>query len=332
MNSSSLLTIVGFFVASFFFSNMALAQKRVIQIPDDIFLSSAQLVANERVIGILDGTQKQFLLFDHDSGDFLTKIDARDSFPGFNWFPIRPKLLQNEVFFTNSAPWGVYIDYQNEVTHVAERTFLATGAYDFIHDSLYVGFFTQPNGDYELRGVNRDGNPVVEFEEFELEFPNLSYRSEELNHVLFHNSKVYFLPAYTTTAYEFDQNGKLLRTLPVNIDGFKKVDRDKRKIEPGNMSALMQEMIRVTKGKSSIAEVYALNASELLLISQLGYEIDEKHISLTKLNLQTGKSETKLVERSDYPSFARNNMIYLVDIESEPATITIESLQNYWKR
>lgn len=311
---------------------IAEAQQRKIFISEDIFMSSAQLVVSDQLIGVFDGTQKQFLLIDHDTGDFLTKIDARDSFPGFNWFPIRPKLLQNEVFFTNSAPWGVYIDYQNEVTHVAERTFLATGAYDFISDSLYVGYYAQPNGNHELRGVDRDGNPIVEFDKIEVEFPNLSYRSEELNHVLFHNSKVYFLSAYTTTLYEFDQNGKLLKTLPVHVDGFKKVDRDKRKIEPGSMSELMQEMIRVTKEKSSISGIYALNQSELLLISQLGYQLDGKHISVTKLNLQTGKSESKLVERSDYPSFARSNMIYLVDIESEPATITIESLQNYWNR
>lgn len=330
--NKALFTTFGIIVTSFLLSNLTLAQKRVIEIPDDVFLSSSQVVANDKYIGVFDGTQKQFLLFDHDSGDFLTKIDARDSFPGFNWFPIRPKLLQNEVFFTNSAPWGVYIDYQNEVTHVAERTFLATGTYDFIHDSLYVGYYPQPNGNHELRGVDRDGNPIVEFDKIEVEFPNLSYRSDELNHVFFHNNKVFFLSAYTTTMYEFDRNGRLLKTFPVHINGFKKVDRDKRKIEPGNMSALMQEMIRVTKEKSSITGVYVLNASELLLISQLGYEIDEKHISLTKLNLQTGKSETKLVERSDYPSFARNNMIYLVDIESEPATITIESLQYYWNR
>ena len=308
------------------------AQQRLIFLSDDIFLSSAEIVANDQHIGLFDGAQKQFYLFDHATGEFLTKIDARDSYPGFNWFPIRPKLLQNEVFFTNSAPWGVYISYENKVTHVAERTFLATGTYDFIHDSLYVGFYSSPNGDHELRGVDRDGSPVLTFDEINIEFPNLSYRNTDSNHLLHHNGRMYFIAAFTTTLFEFDLDGKVQQTRSLVVDGFKKIERDTRVVEPGNMSALMQEFVRVTKEKSVMNGLFGLNDNELLITTYLGYPISDNYVVVNKLNLQTNILQSVLVENSDVPRFARDNKVYFVDIESEPATITIEPLKSYWSR
>src|SRR5690606_22372633 len=146
------------------------------------------------------------------SGSLISQLDATDSFPGFKWFPIRAEFLENEVFFTNSMPWGVYISYDNKVTHVAGRDFKATGTYDFLNDSLYVGFYTERFEDPALKGVDRDGKIDIQFDEVPVRFPNLAYRSDESNHVQILDNTIYFMPAYENRVHAFSPNGRLLKS------------------------------------------------------------------------------------------------------------------------
>lgn len=307
-----------------------MSQQKTIVLPDDVLLSSAQLVVNDDYLGIFDRSQKLFLLYDHETGEFLTKINASDSFPGFNWTPIQPKLLENEVFFTNSAPWGVYITYDNTVTQVAGHKFLATSAYDFVHDSLYIGFYTQHNGEHELRGVDRDDQLVLRFDKVQLEFPNLAYRSDEKNQVLYHEDYIYFLSAYTNTIYVFNLSGQLERSFALDLEGFLKPGRDLRKVPGGNTQKLIQDWVQVTKGRSVVNRIYALSDNELLIMGLLGYVDQGKEGFVTRVNFENQNTESKIVGRSDLPSYVHNGKVYFVNIESEPVIVRVFAFSDYW--
>ncbi|HAC16021.1 MAG TPA: hypothetical protein DCE78_08775 [Bacteroidetes bacterium] len=327
MIQKSLLTIILFITLY----SHATAQVRTIELPDHIFLSAPQFVANEKHFGILDPSQKKFFLFDYESASLISKLDATDSFPGFKWNPIRAEFLENEVFFTNSMPWGVYISYDNKVTHVAGRHFKATGAYDFLNDSLYVGFYTERFEDPALKGVDRDGNIVIEFEEVPIRFPNLAYRSEERNHVLFLDDTIYLMTAFDNWLHTFSTDGHLLKSSELKIDGFRSPTRDKRRIEPGNMQAMMHEFIQVTRDRSSVAGFYALNSKEILIVSHAGYESNDKFVIISKFNVDTGNVDSKWTSRSTQPAFAQNDKVYFMDIESEPVIVRIVPMAEYWE-
>lgn len=306
------------------------SQTRTIYLDDELLLSSAQLIAIDSYIGILDGGQNTFLLLDHATGKLITRINASDSFPGFNWSPIRAHFLSNEVFFTNSAPWGVYVSYENDVTHVAGRDFLASGAYDFLNDSLYVGFYTRRNGDHRLMGVDRDGQPRIEFERVEVRFPNLTYRSDEYNAVLIHGNRIYLVPAYEQIAQVFDVDGRRTGRLDLSIEGFRAPTRDKRRVDGRDMSGLLRELANVVQGRSSIKGLYSLNADEILVTTLHGYETNGKSGMVTRVNTNSGKSESKWVRLSELPVYAENGKIYMMDIASEPIIIRIVDVEAYW--
>ncbi len=314
----ALLTIILATISTF----SVIAQERTITLDEDVFLSEAQIVANDDYLGIFDYLQRRFLLFDNRTGKFLSEINASDSFPGFNWAPIFPKLLQNEMFFANSAPWGVYISYDNEVTHVAGRKFLATMPFDFIHDSLFVGFYTQPNGEYGLRGVGRDGEPVLTFDTIELDFPRLADRSLRNNQMLYHRERIYFIPAFTNTMYVFNLKGELEQTITVEIDGFVKPRRDLQNSRTFNI----RDFEQVAKGRSTGWGLYALNKDELLITGSnpnSGYVV-------TRVNIEDYTAKSKMVESSAFPKFAWNNKLYFIDVESEPIVIKERSISEYW--
>ncbi len=299
-----------------------IAQERTITLDEDVFLTDVQIVANDDYLGVFDRSQRRFLLFENKTGKFLTDINASDSFPGFNWAPIFPKLLQNEVFFANNAPWGVYISYDNEVTHVAGRKFLATMPFDFIHDSLFVGFYIQPTGEYGLRGVGRDGEPVLTFDTIELDFPRLADRSLRNNQMLYHRERIYFIPAFTNTMYVFNLKGELEQTITVEIDGFVKPKRDLQNSRTFNI----RDFGQVTKGRSVSYGLYALNNKELLIT---GRNSDSGYI-VTRVNIEDYTAKSKMVESSDFPKFAWDNKLYFIDVESEPIVIKERSTSDYW--
>lgn len=307
-----------------------LSQSRTIELDETILLSSAQLIANESYIGILDGGQNVFLLLDHETGKLITRIDASVSFPGFNWFPIRAHFLSDEVFFTNGGPWGVYVSYENKVTHVAGREFLASGAYDFLNDSVYVGFYTHRNGEHRLMRVDRDGQSRIQFDRVQVRFPNLAYRSEEFNHVLMHGYQVYLVPAYEQTAQVFDVNGRLTGPLDFDIEGFRAPTRDKRRVDSGDMSAMLREMAQVVLGRSTISGLFSLNAEDIIVTSFHGVEKDGKSGMVTRVNTRTGASKSKWVHLSKLPVFAGNGKIYMMDIAAEPVVIRIVDVEEYW--
>ncbi len=312
----ALLTIILATISTF----SVIAQERTITLDEDVFLTSTLLVVNDDYLGVFANFQKIFLLYDKKTGKFLTEINASDSFPGFNWAPIFPKLLQNEVFFTNSAPFGVYINYDNKVTHVADRKFFASMSFDFVHDSLFVGFYTQPNGEYELRGVGRDGEPLLTFDTIELEFPRLTDRVMN-NQMLYHREHIYFMPAYTNTMYVFNLKGELEQTITVEIDGFVKPKRDLQ----NSRTVDGKDFVQVTKGRSTGWGLYALNNNELLITgsnSNSGY--------VSRVNIEDYTAKSKMVESSVLPKFAWDNKLYFIDVESEPIVIKERSISDYW--
>jgi hypothetical protein len=305
-------------------------QPRSIPLADDILLKSAQIVANVEYLGILDSNQKLFLLFDHQTGEFITEIDARDSFPGFNWYPLRAKLLKNEIFFTNSGPWGVYVSYENQVSHVAGSSFLASASFDFINDSLYVGFYTSRDGNHEVRGVNRDGAMVMKFDEIRLDFPTLSYRSDPLNQLLHHNGHIYMIPAYSSTMYVFDLQGGLVRTQSLAIPGFVQPRRDKRPVLSGNFDELFRAVVEVTRGRSYVGGLYALNENELLIVCIHDDQSNDRAGSVTRINTLTGQIITGKAEVPDLPLYAGSDKVYFLDLYQEPLALIIEDIDNYW--
>ncbi|MCH8495185.1 MAG: hypothetical protein LAT57_06070 [Balneolales bacterium] len=317
---------------SLFISTMVVAQTRTIELDDDIFLTDRILIANDTHIGIMDIHQKLFLLLDYTSGELITRIDATDSYPGFNWTPQQPYFLTDEVFFTNGMPWGVYISYDNIVTHVAALEFLSTGTFDFLNDSLYVGLYTHTLHPPEVRGVDRDGELKIEFDQVEVRFPNLAYRTNGGggSHLVVHDNHIYLVPAYEKKAYVFNFDGRLAKSIDLELDGYREVTQDKRRVAHRDIEAMFRELRRVTEGKSMVSGVYSLNSEELLIYTFHGYEKDGKSVVITRLNTRTGGSDSKWVQWGDMPVYAQNNNVYFIDNESEPVKIHIMEIGDYW--
>jgi hypothetical protein len=303
------------------------AQEKIFTLSDEYLFSSAQVVANEKHIGNFDMGQKSFLLLDADSGEVLTNIDARDSFPGFNWSPFSAKLLENEVFFINGAPFGVYISIENKVTHVADRYFKSTAAFDFLSDSVYVGFYTVPSGDHHIAMVDRDGNEVAPpFEVTPLRFPNLAYRSENQSLVVF-EGRIYLVPPYEQDVYVYNVNGELEQKIDLGIPGFVRPSRDKRKVDFQNV---IHEVLAVTRGKSTVMNVFAMENQTLLFWSTHSIGDADGVNMLTTLNVRTQEKESKIISRDQIPAFGTENLLYFIDIEKEPVEIRVVSFAEFW--
>lgn len=227
---------------------------------------------------------------------------------------------------------GLLINVNYYFNRVAAKDFMATGAYDFLNDSLYVGFYTRRFQEHQLLGVDRDGLSQIEYDRVDLLYPNLAYRSEDLNTLVYHGENVYLVPVYEQSAYVFDSKGKFTGKLSLGIDGFRSPVQDKRRIDSGDVQGLMHEVRRVAEGTSVVNGLYALNAEELLVGSIHGYVRDAESGVVTRVNVRTGDSESMRVRRADLPVYARNGEVYFVDIESEPIVIRIQGISEYWKK
>jgi hypothetical protein len=273
--------------------------------------------------------QSFFLLLDAQTGEVITKIDARDSFPGFSWMPFSAKLLKNEIFFTNSAPFGVYISTENKVTHVADRYFKSSAAYDFLSDSVYVGFYTIPSGEHHIAMVDRDGKAVAPpFDPTPLRFPNLAYRSEEQGLVVF-EGRIYLVPPYEQDVYVYNLSGELEQKIGLDIPGFVRPSRDKRKVGR-DFQQIMHEVISVTKGKSTIRSIFSLENHTLLITTMHSAGEASAMYTLTKLNVRTLDKESKVISTEQLPAFGRENLVYFIDIEKEPVEIRVVSFAEFW--
>src|SRR5690606_16937114 len=130
------------------------------------------------------------------------------------------------------------------------------------------------------------------------------------NHVLILDNTIYFMPAYENRVHTFSPNGRLLKSYELEIEGYRSPTRDKRRVEPGNMQALMHEMTLVTRDKSSVFGFYALNSKEFLIVSNAGYESNDKAMIISKFNINTGNVESKWTSWSERPIFAQNDKVY----------------------
>lgn len=306
------------------------AQERTFTLSDEYFFSSVQLVANDKHIGILDEGQKFFLLLDAQSGEVLTNIDARDSFPGFNWWPFRAEFLENEIFFINGMPFGVYISMENEVTHVADRYFKSSGAFDFLSDSVYVGFYTTTTGDHHVAMVDRDGNEVSPpFKATPVRFPNLVYRSDENNFLEVFEGRIYLVPAYEQDVYVYNFSGELEQKLNLEIPKFVSPSRDKRKVGR-DMGQIFHEIRAATQGSSIVMSMFAME-NQTLLFRTLHASGDARSTEvLTRFNVRTQEKESKVVSRDQIPTYGKENLVYFVDIEKEPVKIRVVSFEEFW--
>jgi hypothetical protein len=308
------------------------AQERKFTLSDEYFFSSVQIVANDQYIGLFDRRQKFFLLLDALSGEVITQIDARDSFPGFNWMPFRAKLLKNEVFFENSAPFGVYISTKNEVTHVADKRFRPTGIFDFLSDSVYVGFYTYPSGEHHIAMVDRDGNQVARpFETTPVRFPNLVYRDDENNFLEVFEGRIYLLPVGEQEVYVYNFSGVLEEKLSLEIPRFINPRRDIRN-RGSNMDEFMHELKVATSGSSSVLKMFTMGNQTLIFLTRHSTGEESESNVITRLNVQTLKKETIVVPKERIPTFGRENLLYFVDIEKEPVEIRIVDFQEYWSQ
>lgn len=315
------------FIVLFFWANLH-AQERTFTLSDESFFSSVQLVANDQHIGLFDRRQKLFLLLDASSGDVITQIDARDSFPGFNWMPFRAHLLKNEVFFENSAPFGVYISTENVVTKVADKHFRATGTFDFLSDSVYVGFNTYPSGEHEIAMVDRDGNQVGQpFEATPVRFPNLVYRNVENTFLEVFNGRIYLLPVGEQDVYVYNFSGELEQKLSLKIPRFVNPRRDIR--NEGNHK-LFHELKAATSGSSSVLKMLTMENQTLLFWTWHSSGEESESNVITRLNVRTLEKESIVIPRELVPTFGKDNLVYFVDIEKEPVEIEIVDFREYW--
>lgn len=284
------------------FSNV-LAQTRVIELDSDYLLSDFDLYVTEKNFIALDRRTPLCYFFDKKTGEFVKEINPEESFPGFNWRPIKMEVLSHDIFFTNSGPWAFLISRSNDNVRVFDASFMPPSAFKFISDSTFVGFYSRQNGDHRLASFNIKGEELASFKLPALYANYLLYRIENIYlHVI--NNEIYLLTPLDNHMYVYSKNGTFKKDIELEIPSFDKISED---INPNSsIPEILKKASVLFKEKSYIYSSYQVNASTLLIVV--------RHKNSNELiYFDTGKEEIIKIETTeDIPFYAKDDKLYFV--------------------
>lgn len=281
-------------------------QEREVELDSNYPISSFDLYVTENYFVSLDKFQSLCYLFDKNSGKFIKEINPTEAFPGFNWRPIKLEVLENDIFFTNSAPWAFLISKNNDSVRVFDRSFLPPNGFKFLSDSTLVGFYTKSSGNHKLSKYNTRGELITEFEIPTLNAKNLLYRIENFYlHEI--DNLVYFINPLDNVLFEYSKDGNLISQTEIEIPSFDKINRD---INPRNdVNQIINEVIATLSSKSYIHSSYKLDEAHLLIV----VKHKDNKASLLVFNIDMKKiTRIEKISHEEIPASFYNNRLYYI--------------------
>lgn len=308
----------------YFFTNIVcvFAQERKIELDSDYLLGIFDLYVTENYFITLDRHVSVCYIFNKETGEFIREINPVDTYPGFNWKPIKLEVLNNDIFFTNSAPWAFLISKNNDSVRVFDRSFLPPNGFKFLSDSTLIGFYTKSSGSHSLKKYNTTGKLLNTFELPDLNAKNMLYRIENFYLHQFKN-KLYFINPLDNFIYKYSKGGNFLGAVEVDIPSFDKVNRD---INPhDDPMKIIRETIATLNLKSEILSSYKLDDSHLLLVVKHKNNIAALVVFNT---LEEKVIKVEKITHEEIPSYVLNNKFYYVS-PSKNNYVIHEKVFNY---
>lgn len=309
MKKLLLFTIIVFYSVEFLCAQIT----QTILDESKVTLSGFNLYVTDEYFITLGIYSEKCYVFSRKDGTFIREINPIHTYPGFNWRPLNIGILEKELFFTNSAPFGLYISHENDNVKPLPRDFLAPTAFKFINDSTFVGILTNRNGEHTINLFNKMGGVINKFDSVDFFHKYMMYRIENLTFHYF-DDYIYLVNPFEDYLYKFTISGELIEIINVEIPKFSKVRRDINPSTPPQQA--IGEMIRAQRENSFIYNAFSLENSRLLLV------VVDKSVNVRLVTYSiTDRKILSITTENKYPAYAYENSIYFVDHRDDAVVI-----------
>lgn len=262
------LHILLLFICLIISSNL-FAQHSIIKydLGDYIDILTVDFTHSDNLILITDSRNELALLIDTENKN-ITNIDPRESFPGFNFWPIQAQIYKDRILFTNSGPWGFTISLKNDDFKELDRFFLAPHNIVSLPDKDYFFGFHPQGGGYFPKPVlvkyDYNGIAIDTTHYFDFRLPNILTRIGPFN-LLYQDDSMLFSNPIDNELLVFDNSGKYVKTIPLVFDKWNAILSDVKNAD--NFKSIHKKF--QSANGTTLSKVLKLNGDNDILVHYL---------------------------------------------------------------